>query len=158
MASEEGGRLGMFGGLQAQFGSALREGGDQARQAVERIISRLDIIAEGVLALGTEEVERSYEGANLAAGISKTVADGRAGWMVTIEHIAAVLEGAGSVDIYVGSMGSDGFRARLTGAAAGPVNATGLAGLKVPERAPILAVANGTGARVNLQIKRERVA
>lgn len=146
----------MIGELQAQLSAGLRDGAAKAQDYGERIITRLDVIAEGVLALNKGQAERAFEAIRLEAGESERI-ETKVGQLTTIEHVSAVFDGAGTVDIFVGSQGPQGFRVRLRAAAADSVGER-LSGYEVPDGASIFAVATGTGANVNLQLKRERTA
>jgi hypothetical protein len=147
----------MFAELQAQVGESLRNGGATAQAYAERVIARLDIIAEGVLRLDTTESERAFESAFIEANTSDKIAEGRQGYISTIEHVSIIADGATTVDIYIGSEGASGFRTRLELAAAGRTGGA-LVGYKAPEGAAIIARAGAAGATVNVQLKREKIA
>lgn len=144
-------------GLQARIEASLRAGADTATIYAERVLGRLDALVDGVRALDSPESERVSNSVRVDAGQTKQIVDGRAGWMMTIEHISIVTDGAVDVDIHVGSAGNQGFRTRLSTAAAGKTGG-GLVGYRVPESGAVFAILSGAGgAMVNVQVKREKV-
>jgi hypothetical protein len=145
-----------FAGIQAQIGDTLRNGAAEAATYAERIIARLDRLIEAVETRDPEG-ERTTATAFLEPGTTERIVADRAGYMMTIEQVSIVTDGACIVDIHVGTEGAEGFRTRLETAAAGR-EAGGLVGYQVPENSPVFAIATGAGgARVNLQVKREKV-
>jgi hypothetical protein len=148
----EGG--GIFAGMQAQISAGLKEGATTAQAYAERIIARLDVIAEGVLALSKSETERAFESVRVVSGGTGKI-ETKVGQLSTIEYVSAVMDGAGSVDVFVGTEGAPGFRIRLNATVADNV-ASNLSEFEVPSGAPIFIKANGTAATVNLQLKREK--
>lgn len=145
-----------FAGIQAQIGDSLRNGAAEAQAVAERIIARLDDIRDAVRAAAPGESERTTATAYVEPNTSERIAEARAGYMLTIEQVSAVTDAATTVDIHVGTEGAEGFRTRLETAAAGRASG-GLVGYTVPEGSPVFAIVGAGGARVNLQIKRERV-
>ena len=152
----KGGGFGMMAGLQAQVGDAMRNGAQQAQDYAERICTKLDVIAEGSLALGAGESERITISAAVEAASTEKFEPARRGWLATIEHISVVADAATTVDIHVGTDGNEGFRERLTFAAAGR-DSSALTAYRVPEGAPVFAVVGAGAARVNIQLRREKV-
>lgn len=144
-------------GLQARAEVALGTARETATIYAERILGRLDAIVDGVQALDSPESERVSASVRVNAGETKKITEGRPGWMMTVEHVSVVTDGAAVVDIHVGSAGNEGFRTRLETAAAGKAGG-GLVGYKVPESGAVFAILSGAGgAMVNVQVKRERV-
>lgn len=144
----------MIGELQAQVTAGLREGATKAQDYGDQILSRLEQINFSLRDLAKPATERAFESVRVEAGETERI-DTKIGRLPTIELVSAVMDGAGTVDIFVGSQGASGFRHRLRATGADNVQSN-LSEIEISNGAPIFVVAGGTGATVNLQVKREK--